>query len=346
MILKPVNLTTGPVSITREVRRALSETPISHRSHAFKQLYGRTTAQLCSAFRVKDVILLSGSGTLANEAMIHEIKHQGGKGLILSNGEFGYRLIEQAHRNSLDFTTYELAWGEVFDMEEMENLFVAHSIKWILFCHCETSTGIVNDLDAITALSEKFGCRCFVDCMSTVGTRPLDLSKVTMATASSGKGLASVPGLAIVFSNIEFLLKKEVPVYFDLSHYSRKEGIPFTISSNLVKALSVSIEQKLTDDQFDLVQHYCKQFFSILNEYAWIPFSRVDTRVYTIDGSKISKQSFIKNMEQRKLLFSHESDYLKARNWMQLATFGYYKEAQLKHVLTTLRNINFSKQNS
>lgn len=82
-----------------------------------------------------------------------------------------------------------------------------------------------------------------------------------MATASSGKGLASVPGLAIVFSNLESLLEKEVPVYFDLTHYSRKKGIPFTISSNLVKALSVSIEQKLEDDQFDLIQKYSKQFF-------------------------------------------------------------------------------------
>ena len=338
MILKPVNLTTGPVSITAEVRKALRESPISHRSMAFKQLYGRTTAQLCSAFRVKETFLLSGSGTLANEAMIQEIKYLPGKGLILSNGEFGSRLTEQAGRNSLDFTTYQLPWGETFDMEVIEKAVAAHSIRWILFCHCETSTGIINDLDGIIALSEKYGCLCFVDCMSTVGTRPLDLSKVAMATASSGKGLASVPGLAIVFSNTELKLKKEVPVYFDLSHYSRKQGIPFTISSNLVRALSVSIEQKLKDDQFSLVREYGKQFFSVLNNYGWIPFQSVDTRVYTIAVSKNVKQVFMKNMEQRKLLLSHESDYLKTRNWIQLATFGYYREAQLKHVLMTLRN--------
>ena len=339
MILNPVNLTTGPVSITTEVRKALSETPISHRSLAFKQLYGSTTAQLCSAFRVKEAVLLSGSGTLANEAMILEIKSQGGRGLILSNGEFGSRLIEQARRNSSDFITYKLPWGEVFELEAIKKLLITQSIKWMLFCHCETSTGIINDLDGLVALSEKYGCPCFVDCMSTVGTRPLNLSKVAMATASSGKGLASVPGLAIVFSNIAFVSKKEAPVYFDLSHYSRKGGVPFTISSNLVRALSVSIEQKLKDDQFSLVQEYGKQLFSVLDDYGWVPFSSSDTRVYTIVMPKTSKQLFIKNIEQRKLLLSYESDYLKARNWMQLATFGYYKEVQLKHVLSTLRNM-------
>ena len=341
MILKQVNLTTGPVAITAEVRKVFSDNPISHRSKTFRQLYGRTTAQLCSAFGVKEAFLLSGSGTLANEAMIQEIKYQRGKGLILSNGEFGNRLIDQSRRNFSDFITYESPWGEVFNMEEVEKLLVLHSIKWILFCHCETSTGIINDLDNIIALSEKYGCLCFVDCMSTVGTRPLNLSKVAMATASSGKGLASVPGLAIVFSNIEFSSKENVPVYFDLSHYSRKNGIPFTISSNLVKALSVSIEQKLNDTQFGLVQDYGKLFFSVLNEYGWVPFNSVGAPVFTINVPCATKHIFMKKMQQRKLLLSYESDYLKARDWMQLATFGYYKEAQLNQVLTSLRKMNF-----
>ena len=345
MILKPVNLTTGPVAVTTAVHRALSEAPISHRSTAFKKLYDGTTAQLCSAFGVRGTYLLTGSGTLANEAMIQEIKYRDGKGLILSNGEFGSRLIEQAHRNSLDFITFELPCGEKFSLVKLEKLLITYSVKWILFCHCETSTGVINDLDGIVALCEKKDCRCFVDCMSTVGTRPLDLSKVAMATASSGKGLASVPGLAVIFSNIEFVSKKEVPVYLDLFHYSRKDGIPFTISSNLVKALSVSIEQKLKDEQFDMVREYGKKLYSVLNEQGWIPFSSTDSRVYTIAAPELAKYIFIKDIEQRKLLLSHESDYLKARNWIQLATFGYYTEAQLKHALTTLRNANFSRQN-
>lgn len=345
MILKPVNLTTGPVAITTVVQKALGEAAISHRSTAFKKLYDRTTAMLCAAFRVKETYLLTGSGTLANEAMIHEIKYRNGKGLILSNGEFGHRLIEQSRRNSLDFITYELPWGEIFTLEEVEKLLVAHSIKWILFCHCETSTGVINDMDGILLLCKKIGCSCFVDCMSTVGTRPLDLSKVAMATASSGKGLASVPGLAIVFSNIEFISKKEVPIYLDLSHYSRKDGIPFTISSNLLKALSVSIEQKLSEDQFGLVREYGKHFSSVLDQHGWTPFKSVDTCVYTITMPGIVRDVFMKNIGRRKLLLSHESDHLKARNWMQLAIFGYYTEAQLKHVLTTLRSANYSRQN-
>ena len=341
MISRTVNLTTGPVLITAEVRKALGEIPVSHRSQEFRKLFDKTAELLRTNFSVKEVFLLTGSGTLANEAMLQEIKYAGGTGLILSNGEFGSRLIEQATRNGINFITCQLTWGDKFDPAEVEKLLVIHSIKWILFCHCETSTGVINDLEEIAALAKTYNCMCFVDCMSTVGTRPLDLSKITMATASSGKGLASVPGLAIVFSNKVLVEKKEVPVCIDLSHYSRTKGVPFTISSNLVKALYVSIRQKLVKDQFELAQEYCNRFSRILGECELTPFNSPGTRVYTIAPPQTIHQKFIEELKHQNLLLSYESDYLKARNWCQLAMFGYYTEADLKYVSNALSNTVF-----
>jgi aspartate aminotransferase-like enzyme len=233
-------------------------------------------------FSVQQTFLLSGSGTLANEAMLSQIKLQGKKGLILSNGEFGSRLIKQAKRLSLDFIEHIINWGETFDVMEAERLIKLHRVEWLLFCHCETSTGVINDLSALTAIATTNNCLCFVDCMSTVGTHPLNLSKVAMATASSGKGLASVPGLAIVFSNIAMQTGDQIPVYLDLQHYSIKSGIPFTISSNLVNALYTSIQQKLQCNQFELLQEYGEKFYSRLSEQQLVPFSNQHTKVFTI----------------------------------------------------------------
>ncbi len=157
-----------------------------------------------------------------------------------------------------------------------------------------------------------------------------------MATASSGKGLASVPGLAIIFSNIEQNEKKEGPVYLDLSHYAKNDGIPFTISSNLVKALSISIQQKLRGPQFEFIQYYGEHIFTLLNKKEMVPFSNADTKVFTIVQPGQSIMHFTRKMKENKLLVSSESEYLKKRKWCQLAGFGYYQEKELDYVLKVL----------
>ena len=337
MISEVVNLSTGPVAISPKVMNAFKELPISHRSVAFKKLYRKTIDLLNAAFHVKQTFLLTGSGTLANEVMLQEIKHLHAKGLILSNGEFGERLVEQARRNNLNFIKNEIDWGKPFNTDEIKEMILSKSVKWILFSHCETSTGVMNDLDELAGLGESCNCLVFVDCMSTVGTMPLNLSKVAMATASSGKGLASVPGLAIIFSNIELSVKKESPVYLDLTHYSINAGIPFTLSSNLVKALYVSIFQKLRPDHYELIRTYGEQFFKILNDQGFVPFSDANTKVFTIVTSGKRKSDFYRYMKQKNILLSNESGYLTTRGWCQLATLGYYTERQLRFVLSSLK---------
>ena len=343
MISELVNMSTGPVAVSPQVMNALREPAISHRSPAFKRLYIKITDLLCTAFNVRETFLLTGSGTLANEAMLQEIKYTCGPGIILSNGEFGSRLIEQARRNNINFVGYKLEWGKTFDLKEIEKTIKHHSAKWILFCHCETSTGVINDLNGITALANLYKCMCFVDCMSTVGTMPINLSRITMATASSAKGLASIPGLAIIFSNIEPSLNKQTPVYLDLAHYSVNSGIPFTISSNLLRALYVSIRQKLNEGQFELMQEYGGQFFKILKEHDLVPFSHWHTKVFTIATAGIKNKKFIEEVRGRGVGLSYESDYLKSRRWCQLATFGYYKERQLKYVISSLNKTLWHK---
>ena len=331
-----VNLSTGPVSISPQVMKALKDMPISHRSPEFKKLYRKTTDFLNDAFHVQQTFLLTGSGTLANEVMLNEIKNKNQKGLILSNSEFGNRLIEQARRHQLSFDTYSVDWGKRFDTSIIKKRLEQNDIHWILFCHCETSTGVINELQTIIELCKQNHCACFVDCMSTVGTMPLDLSGVSMATASSGKGLASVPGLAIVFSNMDLVEKKDGPVYIDLSHYANNDGIPFTISSNLVKALSVSIQQKLQPDQFQFIQYYGERIFETLNKKDIVPFSNAHSKVFTIVMPGEAGLHFTRHMKQNKLLLSSESEYLKSREWQQLASFGYYTETELEYVLKVL----------
>jgi len=332
-----INVSTGPVQISQQVLAALASTPISHRSNRFQRLYSDTTDYLCTQFNVERCNILTGSGTAANEAMISQIKVLGGKGLILSNGEFGERLIKQATRLSLIFDEMALAWGEQFDIAKVEKVIKQSEARWVLLCHCETSTGVMNDLNSVVDVCNRNNCLCFVDCMSTVGTYAIDLSGVAMATASSGKGLASIPGLAIVFSNIEAISSNHIPVYFDLAEYDKKYGVPYTIASNLVHALNVGIKQKLQEEQFELIDTYSQACFNLLNESGVLPFDNSRSKVFTISWPGGKPNHIITQLQKEAIIFSYESEYLKRRSWCQVALFGCYTQRELKYFLNTLQ---------
>ena len=334
-----INLTTGPVHISKEVKQAFMAPPISHRSAAYLKAHHELTYFLKESFSVKETFILSGSGTLANEAMLQEIKQINGEGLILSNGEFGNRLMEQVKRNELLANEYSIDWGLPFDLREIEQLIQNHKPKWILFCHCETSTGIINDLASIVAIAEKYNCSSFIDCMSSVGTMPINLSKVAMATASSGKGLSSLPGIALVFSNIDCVPKPQVPGYLDLGYYKSKNGIPFTISSNLLHALFTAVHQKLQPAQYTSCKEFGESINEALQQQSLVPFSNGDTKVFTIvpslDNDANTKINYFRCQG---LDISFESEYLIKRTWSQLAILGYYTHEEIDYVLKCMHS--------
>ncbi len=98
-----MNLLPGPVTIGREVREALAEEPVSHRSENFIDAFRRTQQLLCKLVGSRHIEILMGSGTLANDTIAGQLSLMPGNGLILSNGEFGDRLIDHATRFGLSF---------------------------------------------------------------------------------------------------------------------------------------------------------------------------------------------------------------------------------------------------
>jgi aspartate aminotransferase-like enzyme len=336
-----INVSTGPVQISPKVLAALASAPISHRSQEFYRLYNDLTEYLCKQFNTQYCYLLSGSGTAANEAMMCQLKLIGGKGIILSNGEFGERLIKQASHCLLEFSQVKLSWGEEFDIGAIEREIQKNDARWLLFCHCETSTGVVNNLHTIANACNRNKCLCFVDCMSTIGTCSLDLSKIAMATASSGKGLASIPGLAIVFANIKPYSSNDIPAYFDLTHYDKTNGVPYTISSNLVNALNVAVKDKLDQKQLELMEAYTQRCFNFFNDRTLLPFNNSQSKVFTISASDSIKNKLQENLKKEKVVFGYESEYLRSRNWYQIALLGYYQQSELTYFLNVLKRSVF-----
>jgi aspartate aminotransferase-like enzyme len=324
-----MNLTTGPIEPSSQVLKKLGGSPIPHRSSHFQKTYDQTISVLKEKLSVKRLAILQGSGTLANEAMLWQIKRHKGFGLILSNGEFGERLMDQATRIGLKYHEVPHEWGMTFDLQYIQEQIESHQPSWVLFVHCETSSGVVTPLEGLCKLSAKYKLKTYVDCISTVGCCPLSLNNVTMATGSSGKGLGSIPGLSFVASNIPFS-DQTIPKYIDLKLYDNN-SLPFTHSSNQIEAFYQGIRETMNEQHWSHLDELSRLIYEKLSPFDCIPFATPTSRVYTISNDSVRE-----DLKKIGVRFNHENEYLQDRGWSQIALMGHHEKEEIESILFKL----------
>jgi len=339
------NFLPGPVAVRREVRRAFEQAPESHRADSFRQEFQQTRQALCELTRAAKVELLLGSGTLANDVVAAQLSLLSGHGLVLGNGEFGVRLIDHARRFELSSEAVEFEWGQAFDLELVrKKLSSIPSPTWLWCVHCETSTGVLNDVRALKELCVERGVKLCLDCISSVGTMPVDLSGIYLASASSGKGLRAYPGVSMVFYQHQIQPASDgLPRYLDLGFYAQQEGIPFTFSSNLLHALHAAVRGVDWERRFAEIAETSTWLRTKLLELDFCVIGasiRTSPAVVTIQlPPELNSVSVGNFMQECGFLLSYNSDYLKRKNWIQICLMGEVAQEKVVALVNTLHRI-------
>ncbi|MBO0589331.1 aminotransferase class V-fold PLP-dependent enzyme [Sporosarcina sp. E16_8] len=341
-ISKPlVNFLPGPATISDGVRKAMMAEPFSHRSSEFESLLQRVKDKLTALTDANYVQILQGTGTLANDVVAAQLSMHSGKGLILVNGEFGLRLTDHAQRFSMEFDTMEIEWGAAFDAEEIRDALCSGRYSWLWCVHCETSTGVLNDLYSFKNLCSQYDITLAVDCVSAIGTTAIDLTGVAYATGVSGKGLLSYTGLSFVFHNEEIVQSNKLPRYLDLGIYAEARGIPYTQSSNLVSALDVALLR---------FEHPAEVFAAISNRarkvrkaVEQVGLTILASEKWAADGivtialpKGLSAIQLGDNLFLNGFNVHYESAYLRERNWLQISCMNVVAEKELTRMLQLL----------
>jgi aspartate aminotransferase-like enzyme len=332
---KHMNLLPGPVDVCGDAVRAMSAPPVSHRSEELTAELGRVKSLLSSITGARHAAILMGSGTLANDALAAQLSLGEGKGIVLSNGEFGERLVDHARRWGLAFDSIEKEWGKGFSREEIEEAITRNpGAPWLWAVHSETSTGVLNDASMLGGLCGENGIALCLDCISSLGTVPIDLSRVYMATGTSGKGLRSYPGLSFVFHNHEIESRPDkLPRYIDLGLYAESPGTPFTLSSNLLFALGASLDDLRPDDRYARIRSLSGRMRERLSAAG---FEIVAERgheapaIITIPlPERLGSRTLGMRLERSGYRLNWRSGYLLERNWIQIALMGDCADAEL-----------------
>jgi len=321
------NYLPGPVPTVQGVLEASAAAPHSHRSKQFIINFNELRKTLCKKLNADCVHIMTGSGTLANDIVAAQLSVLPGRGLLLVNGEFGERLLDQAERTGLDIDVIRADLGETFDRKELEKAIGENSYEWVWCTHCETSTGVLNDIGMLGDLCKQSDLKLCLDGISTIGSCEVDLEAVYLASAVSGKGVGSLPGMAMVFCRDDVVSgNRQLPKYYDLGYYREKQGIPFTISSNAIYALNAAVENGNWPVRFENARRWSEEIRHEFEEIGLPVLAREGCRAPHITTfvlpEAISSLDIGKILADQDVLVSYLSEYLIKKNSIQICFMG------------------------
>ena len=146
----------GPTEVRDEVMAAMMQPMIPHRGSAFEQLFERLQRGLRPVFRTdRPIYINSASATGMMEAGVRCAPP--GRILSLVNGAFSERFAHIASMCARDVDRYEVAWGQVHTIPQLDERLSMRKYVAITVVHSETSTGALNDVRAISDCAHRHG---------------------------------------------------------------------------------------------------------------------------------------------------------------------------------------------
>jgi aspartate aminotransferase-like enzyme len=335
-----VCLLPGPVTTAPGVQVAFHQPPIYHRGPKFIRRFLGVRRLLGDIVGGRDVAILNGSGTLANEtiaatlAALHRATAVPGRGVLLINGEFGQRLAKQATRFGLQPQLLSWRWGKSWDLDEVDAaLALEPEGSWVWGVHQESSTGVLNDLPGLVQIAQRHGARVCVDCISSLGAVPLDLRHVFLASGATGKSLGSYAGAALIFADSDALRtldRTRVPSYFDVAAALHSDGPCYTFPSPTLFALEAALQEYATTATATATYaRYASLGIHVRQELRRLglePLAQDDhacpvVTTFTPPGDETSAE-FVARCRDWGYAIGGQSAYLAERRYVQIATMG------------------------
>ncbi len=341
---REVRLLPGPVQISQRVQSAFAKPPVSHRDPKVVDLFDQTRRRLSVIAGGMPVAMMTGSGTLANDAIAACLRSSFGdrRGLVLANGEFGGRLLRLARRAGLSAEEFHWDWGTAWDHKQIERE-LERDVAWVWGVHLETSTGQVNDLSRLAESCAKRNVAVAADCVSSFGALPLPQG-LFLASGVSGKSLGSYAGLAFVFAGEgakERIHGEDLPATFDVVQAIGQREPMFTMPSPLLLGLHAALEENYADEA--CVQrrfaHYARLGEQVREELRLRGFRLVAEETAAappITSFAVPSPAAMCECYEAGFRIAHESEYLRRRGWAQISVMGDLDEATIAPVFDLL----------
>jgi len=190
----------GPSPISPRVLRACATPLLGHLDPEYLALMDETQELLRYIFETQNAwtACAPGTGMAGMEAALINLLEPGDGVIVCVHGAFGERMVEIARRCGARVTRVDADWGAATQPEQVAAACKAVKAKVVAVVHAETSTGVLQPLEEISAIAHDAGALLLVDCVTSLGGVPVKLDERRIDAAYSGtqKCLGSPPSLA------------------------------------------------------------------------------------------------------------------------------------------------------
>lgn len=256
-MIKKYLLTPGPTPIPDEVRSAMAEAIVHHRTPQFSKIFNEVREGLKVLFgTVSDVLVLAASGTGAMEAAVTNLFSPGEKVLVINGGKFGERWLRICRSFGLQVVEIKVEWGKAVKIETIEKDLHDHpDIQGVLIQASETSTTALHPIRDIAKIT-RTGPLLLVDGVTAVGVLPVAMDEwgIDVLVTGSQKALMVPPGLGFISLSDRAWARTEkakLPrFYFDLAleRKSQAKGTTaFTPAISLIFGLRAALKMILEE---------------------------------------------------------------------------------------------------
>src|SRR5882762_9275753 len=211
----------GPTDVHPEVLAAMQRPMIGHRSGAMEQLLAGIEAPLARLFRTSRPVLVgttSATGFM-EMAVRNGVRH---RALSLVNGSFSERFAKLVTACGKECIRLDVPPGCAVEPDLLRDTLRRTPVDAVTLVHSETSTGVLQDVEALAAVVREFDdVLLLVDAVTSLAGSPVETDQwgLDFVLTGSQKALALPPGLALGVASERMLERaKTLPnrgLYFD-----------------------------------------------------------------------------------------------------------------------------------
>lgn len=192
----------GPSDVHPRVLKAMATPLVGHLDPDFVQIMDEVKSMVQHTYQTQNELsfVVSAPGSAGMETCLVNLLEPGDEAVICIHGVFGGRMADIAERCGAKVIRVEAPWGTPIDPQQVKDALATCSPKLVAIVHAETSTGVLQPLPEISAMTHAAGALLVVDAVTSYCGTDLRVDEWGIDAIYTGtqKCLSAPPGLSPV----------------------------------------------------------------------------------------------------------------------------------------------------